>query len=103
MEIFTFEEGKLFKQDTGITIKDLFSSGTIGIQQVVLNTGGKLEKYTAQKEMLYYITEGEGTILIKAERKRVMKGMLIKCPAKALRAVMNSSSRDLSFLIITIN
>ncbi len=103
MDIFTFEEGKTVKKGTGITIKDLFTAGNITIQQVVLHTGGKLERYTASGELLYYIVEGEGTMVIQAERKRVTKGMLINCPAKVQRSVINSSSKDFSFLIMDIH
>ncbi len=102
MDIITFNEGKLLKEDVGIVVKELFTSGSIEIQQTTLKTGGKLDKYTAGEETLYYITEGEGTMLIKAERKRVTAGMLITCPAKALRSVINSSGKDLSFLIIKL-
>ena len=101
MDIFTFEDATLLNDGTGIVLKEIFASRQIVIRQVLLHTGGKLEKYTENTEQLFYITEGEGTMVIQAERKRIVRGMLIRCPAKAQRSVVNSSSKDLSFLVIT--
>ncbi len=102
MDIFTFEDGNLLSSGTGIMIKEIFTSGKVNIQQVLLHTGGKLEKYTDQNELFYYVTEGEGTMVIQAERKRITRGMLVRCPAKTQRAVTNSSSKDLAFLILKV-
>lgn len=101
MDIFTFEEGKLLVSGTGIMIKEIFASGNIGIKQVLLHTGGKPEKHTEKNEQLYYLTEGKGTMVIKAERKRITEGMLVRCPSGVQRSVINSSSKNLSFLILT--
>jgi len=103
MEIITFKEGEPIAQETGLTIKKLFANSGVDIRQSLIKTGGKIDKYTSDKEVLYFIVEGEGTMVIKAERKRVTAGMLIKCPPKALRAVINNSGKDLNLLIVTLN
>ena len=100
MDIFTFEESKVLEEGIGFLFKEVVKSGKISIRQILLKTGGKLDKHKEQAEVIYYVNKGEGTMVINAERKRITEGMYIVCPAKAMRSIINSSSKDLSVIII---
>lgn len=57
--------------------------------------GGEIMPHTHKNQETFYFLEGEGSVLVNGERKRVKKGELVNAPAGCEHGILNDTDREI--------
>ncbi len=67
---------------------------------ILLRPGESLKRHVTPVDVFFYVLEGEGTVEIGEERRRVGRDNLVESPAHIPHRWMNGGEKDLRVLVV---
>ncbi|MBN1330953.1 MAG: cupin domain-containing protein [Candidatus Heimdallarchaeota archaeon] len=89
-----------YKNPHGVDSRKLYDDPNAIIIQLTLEPGEKLRRHITPEDVIFYVLEGKGTVLIGDEEKEVDRDTLIESPKNIVHCWYNRSSEKLRFLVI---
>ncbi|MFO8054933.1 MAG: cupin domain-containing protein [Bacteroidales bacterium] len=84
----------------GVNAKNMYDKPEAIITHITLKPGEQLRKHSTPVDVIFYVVEGSGTVLIGNETKEVSRDTLIESPKNIVHCWYNTSDQDLRFLVI---
>ncbi|AGL00340.1 mannose-6-phosphate isomerase [Desulfoscipio gibsoniae DSM 7213] len=69
-----------FKNPKGITVRKLLDMDGLVLMNLLFKPGEMLEMHTTPQNVVFYVVNGEGTVMIGDEESRVKKDELVYSP-----------------------
>ncbi|MBC7247473.1 MAG: cupin domain-containing protein [Actinobacteria bacterium] len=69
---------------------------------ILLRPGESLKRHITPVDVFFYVLEGEGTVEVGDERRRVGRDHLVKSPARLPHRWINDGERDLRVLVVKV-
>ena len=77
------------------TLLDENENQNVIVRLAKILPGGEILPHTHKNQETFYFLEGEGSVLINGERKRVKKGELVNAPAGCEHGILNDTSEEI--------
>lgn len=88
------------KNPHGVNAKKMYDKPEAMVTHITLAPGESMKKHATPVDVIFYVLEGKGTVLIGEETKEVTKDTLIESPKDIVHCWYNTTQNDLRFLII---
>lgn len=89
-----------FENKHNIDAKRVYSKENAEIIQMKLTPGQSLIKHATPVDVIFYVVEGKGQVLIGDEVKNVTKGQFIESPKNIPHSLSNDGIENFVFLVI---
>ncbi|HUT81923.1 MAG TPA: cupin domain-containing protein [Candidatus Bathyarchaeia archaeon] len=93
-------EKEIYQNPHGVDSRKLYDDPNAIIIQITLEPGEKLRKHITPEDVIFYVLEGKGIVLIGVEEKEVDKDTLIESPKNIVHCWFNRYNENLRFLVI---
>jgi quercetin dioxygenase-like cupin family protein len=80
----------------------IFSSPKLEVVHLSMEPGQKIEPHANPVDVLFYIIEGDGTMIYKSEEHLVKEGMSVFIDKGEVRGLINHSEKKLRVLVSKI-
>jgi quercetin dioxygenase-like cupin family protein len=70
------------------------------VTHITLAPGEQMKRHATPVDVIFYVLEGTGKVLVGEETKEVTKDTLIESPRDIVHCWYNESNADLRFLVI---
>ena len=77
------------------TLLDDRDNENVVVRLAKLMPGGEILPHTHKNQETFYFLDGEGSVLINGERKRVGKGELVNAPAGCEHGIINDTGKEI--------
>lgn len=84
----------------GVDAKKMYDKPEAMISHITLAPGESMKKHATPVDVIFYVLEGTGKVLIGEETKEVGKDTLIESPKDIVHNWYNEGSEPLRFLVI---
>jgi quercetin dioxygenase-like cupin family protein len=77
------------------TLLDEKENDHVMIRVAKIMPGGEILPHTHKNQETFYFLEGEGSVLVNGERRRIGKGELVNAPAGSEHGIINDTDREI--------
>lgn len=83
-----------------VDVRDMYSDESAQVVHILLKPGEALKPHLTPVDVVFYVLEGSGYVLIGEEKQEVRQGTLIESPKMVAHCWYNESDQDLRVLVI---
>lgn len=83
-----------------VDVRKVYGSESTDVVVITLQPGESLKKHITPVDVLFYILEGKGRVIIGDEEVNVEKDSLIQSPRKVPHMLVNNSDNVFKFMVI---
>ena len=83
-----------------VDIRKVYGSESTDVVVITLQPGESLKRHITPVDVLFYILEGKGRVIIGDEELEVEKDSLIQSPRKVPHLLVNTSDKLFRFMVI---
>ena len=99
MEITKVSETLSSKNPHGVDARPIYSHENAQVIILTLKAGESLRRHITPVDVFFYVLEGEGTVEVGDEKKRVDKDTIVHSPAKIVHCWYNESDKPLRIMV----
>ena len=88
------------KNPHGVEAKKMYEKPDAMVTHITLSPGEQMRKHATPVDVIFYVLEGTGKVLIGDETQEVSQDTLIESPKDIVHCWYNESGSDLRFLVI---
>lgn len=99
MKITSFRKEEDYKTAHGVDVKQIYNTEHAQINHITLQAGEALKPHITPVDALFYILEGEPTMLIGEERVKVKQDDVIDSPKDIVHCVYNETDKVVRFTV----
>ncbi|HJJ30222.1 MAG TPA: cupin domain-containing protein [Methanocorpusculum sp.] len=102
MTIFvtTLDQTEISDTPHKVDVRKIHGSESTDIVVITLQPGESLKRHITQVDVLFYVLEGKGKVIIGDEETEVEKDSLIQSPRKVPHLLVNTSDKLFRFMVI---
>lgn len=100
MQIRNYSQSKTHNNPHGIEAKQLYETNHAVIMHLKLAPGEKLKPHITPVDVAFYVLEGNPSIKIGKEKKRVKTDDLIESPKDIVHCIYNETNKDVRVLVM---
>ena len=102
MKIVSYKDFETSNNPHGVDARIIFNTDAVQVVHIALGKGEGLKLHTTPIDVFFYILEGEGSIEIGDEIRKVSKDMLIDSPKNIPHRPFNQDSDIFRLLVIKL-
>ncbi len=84
-------DAEIHVEKNGVKKQKLYDNPKLKIMHITLDPGACVEKHSAPVDVVFYILEGEGWIIVGDEKEKVSRDSIIESPKNIPHGIDNSS------------
>jgi len=100
MNVITVSDAAIAQTPHKVDIRKLFDSEHVQLVHIKLEPGEALKKHITPVDVTFYVLEGEGTVLIGDETRKVGPDTIVESPKKIVHTWINEGSATFRVLVI---
>ncbi len=86
----------------GVKASRIYDTEHAQVVHILLGPGESLKRHVTPVDVFFYVLEGEGTVEIGEETRRVVKDTLVESPARVPHRWTNDGHGDLRILVVKV-
>jgi len=102
LKINNYQEMEKIKTVHGVSIKQMYESSHAVINHILLKSGESLKPHVTPVDAIFYILEGNPTVMVGNEKRLVTKDDMIESPENVPHCLFNESSGLARILVIKL-
>jgi len=99
MKITSFRKEEEYKTAHGVDVKQIYNTEYAQVNHITLQAGQALKPHITPVDALFYILEGQPTILIGEEKVQVKQDDVIESPKNIVHCVYNETDQIVRFIV----
>ncbi|MDI6873453.1 cupin domain-containing protein [Candidatus Solincola sp.] len=102
MKVVNAMEAEAIPNPHGVHASRIYDTDHAQAVHILLRPGESLKRHVTPVDVFFYVLEGEGTVEIGEERKRVGRDTLVESPARIPHRWVNDGEGDLRILVVKV-